>query len=149
MREDATWYVCRPQPRGLCVRWRPIPPSPKRGRPQIFGPCLLWPNGWMDQDATWHEGRHHPRRLCVTWGPKPPSHKGGGVPQFSAHFYCGQTAGCIKMPLGTEVGPSPGDFVLDEDPAPFPNKGGGAPNFRPISVVAKRRDASRCHLVRR
>jgi len=18
----------------------------------IFGPCLLWPNGWMDQDAT-------------------------------------------------------------------------------------------------
>jgi len=20
---------------------------------QIFGPCLLWPNGWMDQDATW------------------------------------------------------------------------------------------------
>jgi len=21
-------------------------------------------------------------------------------PQFSAHFYCGQMAGCIKMPLG-------------------------------------------------
>ena len=19
----------------------------------IFGPYLLWPNGWMDQDATW------------------------------------------------------------------------------------------------
>jgi len=19
----------------------------------IFGPCLLWPNGWMDQSATW------------------------------------------------------------------------------------------------
>jgi len=19
----------------------------------IFGPCLLWPNGWIDQDATW------------------------------------------------------------------------------------------------
>ena len=25
-------------------------------------------------------------------------------PQFSAHVYCGQTAGWIKMPLGTEVG---------------------------------------------
>ena len=24
-------------------------------------------------------------------------------PQFSAHFYCGQTAGCIKMPLDMEV----------------------------------------------
>jgi len=25
------------------------PPRPKRGtQPPIFGPCLLWPNGWMD-----------------------------------------------------------------------------------------------------
>jgi len=39
-------------------------------------------------------------------------------PQFSAHFYCGQTAACIKMPLGVEVGLSPGDFVLDGVPAP-------------------------------
>jgi len=21
------------------------------------GPCLLWPNGWMDQDSTWYGGR--------------------------------------------------------------------------------------------
>jgi len=47
------------------------------------------------------------------WGPSP-------SPQFSAHFYCGQTAACIKMPLGMEVGLSPGDFVLDGDPAPPP-----------------------------
>ena len=20
--------------------------------PPLFGPCLLWPDGWMDQDAT-------------------------------------------------------------------------------------------------
>jgi len=28
--------------------------SPKKGAqpPPIFGPCLLWPNPWMDQDAT-------------------------------------------------------------------------------------------------
>jgi len=25
----------------------PGPPS-KRGKPQIFGPCQLWSNGWMD-----------------------------------------------------------------------------------------------------
>jgi len=42
-------------------------------------------------------------------------------PQFSAHFYCGQTAGCIKMPLGMEVGLSPGDFVLDGD-QPHPSQ---------------------------
>ena len=49
--------------------------------------------------------------------------KGGRIPQFSAHFYCGQTAGCIKMPLGMEVGLGPGDFVLDGDPALLPKKG--------------------------
>ena len=37
----------------------------------IFGPFLLWPNGWMHQDATWYGGRPHPRELCVRWGPIP------------------------------------------------------------------------------
>jgi len=50
--------------------------------------------------------------------------------------------------LGMEVGLSPGDFVLDGDPAPLSKKGAGPlPNFQPISIVAKRQDASRCHLV--
>jgi len=35
------------------------------------------------------------------------------------------------MPLGMEVGLSPGDFVLDEDPAPSPKSGQSPlPNFR-------------------
>ena len=109
-------------------------PSPKRGRPPIFGPCLLWPNGWIDQDATWHEGRPKPRQLYVRWGPSPtPFPKRKWSPQFSAHRCCSQTAGCIKMPLGMEVGLSPGDFVLDGDPAPPSQKeakpGGGPPIF--------------------
>ena len=38
-------------------------PYPKRGQsPQIFGPCLLWPNGWMDQDGTWHGDRPQPKK---------------------------------------------------------------------------------------
>jgi len=73
--------------------------------------------------------------------------KKGAHPQFSAHVYCGQTTGCISIPLGTEVGLDPGDIVLDGDPAP--PKRGTAPNFRPMSIVAKRLDGSRCHLVRR
>ena len=80
----------------------------------------------------------------------PPSPKGDGAPKFSAHVYCGQTVGWMKLVLGMKVGLSPGDFVLDGDPVPFPKKGRSPlPNFRPISVVAKRLDASRCHLVRR
>jgi len=50
------------------------------------------------------------------------------------------------MRLGMEVGLGPGDFVLDEDPALLPQKGGGAPNFRPMSIVAKRLDGPRWHL---
>jgi len=65
-------------------------------------------------------------------------------PQFSAHICCGQMAGWIKMPLGMEVGLGPGDLVLDGDPAPPPQKGG--PNFRPMSIVAKRLDVSKWHL---
>jgi len=54
----------------------------------------------------------------------------------------------MKLVLGVVVGLSPGDFVLDVDPAPCSNKGAEPlPNFRPISIVAKRLDASRCHLV--
>ena len=50
-------------------------------------------------------------------------------PKFSAHICCSQTAGWIKIPLGREVGLSPGDFVLDGDPAPPTQKGAGAPKF--------------------
>ena len=33
--------------------------------PTIFGPSLLWPNGWMHEDATWYGSRPQPMRLCV------------------------------------------------------------------------------------
>jgi len=80
----------------------PAPLLQKGGRvPPIFGPCLLWPNGWVDQDDTWQVGPQS-RPHCARWEPAPP-----------------------------------------------PQKGGRAPNFRPISIVTKRLDGSRCHLVRR
>jgi len=66
-----------------------------------------------------------------------PSLKGGRTPQYSAHVYCDQTAGWIKIPLGTEVGLGPNDIVLHSDPL-HPPKKDIAPNFRPLSIVAKR-----------
>jgi len=39
-------------------------------------------------------------------------------PQFPAHVYYGQTAVCIRILLGTEVGLR-GDTVLDGNPAPL------------------------------
>jgi len=156
MDEAGTWHGGRPQPRQLCVRWEPAPRFPKIGRSLLpnFRPISTVPNGWMRQDATWYEHRPQPRGLCIRWGPNPPPQRGGRLrppPQKkkSTDVYCGQMAGWVKMALGTEVGLSPGDFVLDGDPALTPPKKRAEPlpNFRPISIVAKRLDASRCHLV--
>jgi len=168
----------------------PAPLPEKKGhKPPIFGPCLLWPNGWTEQDVTWYRGRPRPQPHCARWGPSSP--KKGHSPQFSARVCCGQTAGWIKVPLGGEVDLIPSDIVLDGDPAPllkkgvppisgpcllwsngwmdhdatryggrprprprrarwgpsFPQKRNTAPNFPPISVVAKRLDGSGCRLV--
>jgi len=51
------------------------------------------------------------------------------------HSYsCGQMVGWMKMPLGKEVGLSPGHIVLDGDPAPT----AAPPHFRPMPTMAKR-----------
>jgi len=62
-------------------------------------------------------GRKKSPKIAI-WAPS----QNGHSPQFSAHVYCGQTTGWIKMPLGTEVGLGPGDIVLDWDPAPSAKK---------------------------
>ena len=54
-------------------------------------------------------------------------------PQFSAHVYCGQTAGWIKMALGMEVGLGPRYIVLDGHPATLPKRGAEPPpHVRPF-----------------
>ena len=90
-----------------------LPPE-KRAHPRhpIFGPCLLWPNCWMDQDATWYAGKSRPSRRCVRWGWGRSSPLKGAQPQFSVHVYCGQTTGWMKTPLCTEVDLGPGHIVL-------------------------------------
>jgi len=119
-------------------------PPPKKGaKPPNFGPCLLRPNGWMDEAGTWHGGRLQPRRLCVRWGPSPLPPKGGGapLPNFRPFLLC-PNGSMHQMPLGMEAGLGPGDIVLDGDPGPSQIKE-QTPNFRPMSIVAKRLDGSR------
>ena len=112
----------------------PSPPKKGGGAPSpIFGPCLLRPNGCMDQDATWYGDRPRPIH-CVRWGPSSalPKKEAAETPhQFSAHVYCGQTAGWIKVALGMEMCLGPGYIVLDGDRAPLSQKGTKPPNFGP------------------
>jgi len=88
---------------------------------------------WMDQDGTCQGGGPRSRPQCARWAhsylylPK----KGTELLQYSAHVYCGQTAGWIKMTLSMEVGINPGDSVLDGDPAPASKKGAEPHNFDP------------------
>jgi len=101
---------------------------PQRGTAShpIFSPCLLWPNGWMDEDATWCGGRPPPRRHGVKWGSSSPR-KGHSTPHFSAHVHCGEMAGWIKMPLNTEVDLGPGNIMLDGAQLTPPRKGHSSP----------------------
>jgi len=81
--------------------------------------------------------------------PALPTFERGTTAPNSRPMSVGQTAGLIKIPVGT---PRPiGDIVLDRDAAP-PNGGAaqvGIPTFRPMSIVTKRLNGSICHLVRR
>jgi len=49
----------------------PAPPFRKGGGAScpIFGPCPLWPNGWMDQDETWHGGGLDPGHIVLDGNP--------------------------------------------------------------------------------
>ena len=59
-----------------------------------FDPCLLWPNGWIDEDATWYGSRHRPRPHCVrrtevpTKGAQqpPPSFRPMSIVAMAAHL---------------------------------------------------------------
>jgi len=147
MHQDATWYVGRPDPRRLCVRWEPSP-SPQKGRSPQFSVFV-----YCGQTAAWiktpfgTEVEIGLRDIGLHGDPASPALKGHS-PQFSANIRCGQTARWSKMPLGMEVGLGPGDFVFDGDPT-TPKRANTPPNFWPMSIVAIRLDGSRCHLVRR
>jgi len=62
--------------------------------PQFFGPCLLWPNGWMDQDAIRYAASEvglGPDHIVLD-GAQLPLETGTAAPAlFSAHVCCGQT----------------------------------------------------------
>ena len=61
------------------------PATPRKKAHQshpIFGPCLLWPNGWIDQDATWYGSRPQRRPNSIRRGPSSPGKGHGSSPSF-------------------------------------------------------------------
>ena len=95
----------------------------------------------LDQGETWHGGRPRPRPHCVRWGHRPQERD----TQFSAHvlwqngwidqdatWYGGRSRARRHCEMGTHLSP----------------KREHRPQFAAHSIVAKRLDGSRCHLVR-
>jgi len=125
------------------VRWGPNFPQ-KGTQPPVFGPCLLWPNGWMDQDALWYADMPRPKQHFVRGGhsstQKGSTAKGHSSPppHFLTDVYCGQTAVCIRIPVGTDAGLGSGDIVLDGTQLTPMERDTTASTFRPMSIVAKR-----------
>ena len=96
-----------------------------------------------------------PGVFVLNGDPAPPPKRGIPTPPnfFSAHVYCGYTAGWIKIVVvmdqdATWYGgrPKRRRLCVRWEPRPFPKKVAEPPNFRPIFIVAKRLDGSRWHL---
>ena len=115
MDQDVTWYGAVPRSRRLWVRWGPRSPLQKGGRaPSQFSvnvycgqtagriKMVLGIDIGLSSDDFVLDGDPAPS----TKKGRSPLHQKGAEPppKFSAHFHCGPTAGCIKMPLGMEVG---------------------------------------------
>jgi len=86
----------------------------------------------MNEAGTRHGGRPQPGDFVFDGDPVPfPQKRAEPPPQFSANFYCGQTARCIKMPLGVDVGLSPGDLICIRwgPRSPSQKVGGALPKF--------------------
>jgi len=58
----------------------PASPSKKEYSLPISGPCLLWPNSWMDRDATWYTGRPWLWQHCVRRESSSPTERGTTAP---------------------------------------------------------------------
>jgi len=99
-----------------------FPPQQGPERPSpIFGPCLLWLNGRMDQNVTWFGGKPRPRRRCVRWGPSPRPQKRGGTLSLIVGPFLLWPNGCMHQDATLYEGrPQPRDFVLDGNPATSP-----------------------------
>jgi len=77
-------------------------------------------------------------------GTQLPQKKGHSHHPILAHVYCGQTAGWMKTPFGTDVVFGQGHIILDGDPAPPPKAAQQPPSFQPMSIVVTVAHLSYC-----
>ena len=68
-------------PSDIVLDGDPAPLSQKGAEPPIFGPCLVWPNGWMDKMPLVMEVGLGPGHIVLDGDPAP-AKKGHSPPLF-------------------------------------------------------------------
>jgi len=94
---------------------------------------VLPPNGWTEQDETWHAGSPGLRPHCVRWGPSSPQ-KGHSSPSFRPISVVAKLldgSGCLLVGGRPCLRRHCVTWGLSS-----PQRG-TAPNFCPMSIVAK------------
>jgi len=110
-------------------------PRPEKGggaSSPIFGPCLLWPNGWIDEHGTWHGGGPWPRPHCARWGPSsPPPKMGRAAPLIFGPFLLWPNCWMHQDATWYGGSPQPRRLCVRWGPSPLPTKGRSPPIFGP------------------
>ena len=121
MDQDETWHEVCVGP-GLIV-WGPSSPPQKKETQEspVFGPCLLWPNGWVDQDANGTEVGLGPGDI-VLMEIQHPLERGTAPPLFSP---------CLLWPNVWMDGHTYDDTWYGGRPRPRPHCVRWRPSFPP------------------
>ena len=125
----------------------PAPPPPKGAEPPIFGPCPLLPNGWIDQDGTWHGGGLGPGHIVLDEDPAPLPKKGAEPPPIFGPRLLWANGWMDQDATWYRDRPRHRQLCVRWGPSSPSEKGGGTPNFWPMSMVTKSMDGSRRHLI--
>jgi len=148
MDQDGTWHRGRPQPRRLCIRWGPSPSAQKGGGAPQFSAHV-----YCGQTAAWikmplgTEVGLGPGHIVLDGDPAPLPKRGQSSPSICGPFLFWPNGWIHQDATWYEGRPQPRRLCVRCGPSPSPQKGTGPTNFRPTSIVAKRLDASRYHLV--
>ena len=144
--QDETWHAGRPRHWPHCIRWYPAPPPPKGHSPPFSAHiCCSQMAAWTQMPLGMELGLG-PGDFVLHGDAAPPSpNEMRSPPIFDP---------CPLLPYGwmnydaTWYGGRPRPRRLCVTWGPGSPKSGTAPNFRSMSIVAKRLDASEYHLVR-
>jgi len=152
MHQDATWCGGRSEPRGLCVRWGPSPLTKKRVEPPpqfSAHVCCGQTDAWIKMPLGTEVGIG-PDDVVLDGDPALPPQKGGRAPS-PIFGPCLLWPNCSMDQGGTWHGDGPWSrpHCARWGHSSPPPKRDRAPQFWPMSIVAKRLDGLRRHLVQK